>query len=291
MRRRPFYTLSSWPFALLISLGLVACNSANKPDPLEESVTEISTTETSNQEEANDSAESASIFLPPNPITLVALLNVKDDGLMDNKLADLASITNLNARPEMSLALGIYSADLAFCVLNEQPKIAQEYLGGLKVLMDKSGLSQAVNSETISQRFEANLSNKDSLTNILYSIQEQTNNYLSETDQDDTLVIYFLGAWVETLYISLEGNSEQKASRSFVRLLELSSSLANAMQSHGREIMLYEKCHQLLAAFNESLPLMYDEDYEEYIIDAERLDLKKIQQQIGGLRALILKTQ
>ncbi|MEM9023769.1 MAG: hypothetical protein AAGB22_08500, partial [Bacteroidota bacterium] len=137
--------------------------------------------------------DSGPVFITPSPVVIASLFHKSGVPFKATATAAPEAITKLASKPEKSLSLGIYSIDLAYCVLNDQGDQALDHLKTVKALSDGVGLSQAFGSQAIFDRFEANLHQKDSILNLLYLIQEKSNEYLADTEQEDQMVIFFVG--------------------------------------------------------------------------------------------------
>ena len=84
-----------------------------------------------------------------------SLINPRD------KADQYASITN-----KAALNLGVYAADIGYLVSYEKTQEAIDYLNSAKALADGLGIIGSFDVEVLNQ-FEKNLSNKDSLTQLL----------------------------------------------------------------------------------------------------------------------------
>ncbi|MES2837558.1 MAG: hypothetical protein V4667_08545 [Bacteroidota bacterium] len=101
-----------------------------------------------------------------------------------------------------SLNLGVYTADLAYCILNEQPQQGLLYLKSIKQLSDGAGLSGIFESQAMLTRFEKNIGNKDSLTQIMSDFNSDSDFFFEENDKQTQSVIIFTGGWIESFYIA-----------------------------------------------------------------------------------------
>ena len=119
-----------------------------------------------------------------------------------------------------SICFGVYSCDLAYCVLNDKYDEASEYLKSIKSLGAKIGLETVFQSEDIVTRFEKNIGNKDSIVDILIYVQENTDAYIDDNGMDDLSVIYFSGAWIEGMYLGVKTLSKDSDKNVSVLLSE-----------------------------------------------------------------------
>jgi hypothetical protein len=128
---------------------------------------------------------------------------------------------------EKLLNFGGYSADLFYCVLNDQSQRSIKYLKSIRQLADETGLSGIFNTAPIFERFEANIGNKDSVVNILLEFQEKTDVLIAENNEEHTAMIIFTGAWIEGIYIGLDASVANKNDALRERLMEQMTILPN----------------------------------------------------------------
>jgi hypothetical protein len=131
------------------------------------------------------------------------------------------------SRSNKLLNFGIYSADLAYAVLNDQPQISMEYLRAIQSLSDKIGLGSVFQSEELLKRFERNLGNQDSIINVLIDIQAETDMFVDDNNMYDITYIIFAGAWVEGMYIGVKAADVKNAHTISSRLVEQMTILDN----------------------------------------------------------------
>jgi hypothetical protein len=185
-------------FAICVVLGSCTGNDSKNPLPANDiqSVTDTSSHKTDKQEVQ----ESVSYNLP-SPLQIAALF--KKSGLVF-----LEGITNTqndaskySSNYSKSLNLGVYGADLAYCVLNKQRQQALNYMKAATQLSSSLGMTSIFEEGNFVKRFEKNIDNEDSLRNIIAETQMATDTYLEDNDQLQVSAIAFSGAWVETMYI------------------------------------------------------------------------------------------
>lgn len=101
-----------------------------------------------------------------------------------------------------SLNLGIYTSDLAYCILNEQSQQGLLYLKAIKQLSDGAGISGIFESQSLLSRFEKNIGNKDSLTQIMSDFNSESDFFFEENEKQSQAIIIFTGGWIESFYIA-----------------------------------------------------------------------------------------
>lgn len=100
-----------------------------------------------------------------------------------------------------SVTLGIYNIDMAYAMVNNQGQDVMKYMKTVLVQSDNLGLKNAVD-RMIGKRAESNISNKDSLLNILNDIFVKSDDYLRTNDRVFTASSVFAGTWIEGLYLT-----------------------------------------------------------------------------------------
>jgi hypothetical protein len=198
-------TIKNLKFALIFLLlcSFIGCN--NQPEQVipEDTSTEnnINTEETSSDDlEQNSDYQ----FIPPSPIQIGLILEKAGMDYIPDIANPANNVEDYTDKFRQSICFGVYSCDLAYCVLNEKYDEASEYLKSIKTLGGKIGLETVFKSEDIVTRFEQNIGNKDSIVDILIYVQENTDAYIDDNGMDDLSVIYFSGAWIEGMYLGVE---------------------------------------------------------------------------------------
>ncbi len=137
----------------------------------------------------------------PSPLQIVSLFR-------KSGLTFLEGVTNTQKDPakytsnfSKSLNLGVYAADLAYCVLNKQRQEAMNYMQASTQLSSSLGMTSIFEEGAFVKRFEKNLTNEDSLRTIIAEVQMATDTYLEDNEQRQISAIAFSGAWTEAMYI------------------------------------------------------------------------------------------
>ena len=191
-------------FILLFSFTFIACqNNTENTEGLEnENQNEVAVDSTSSIEaqEKEDNYQ----FIPPSPIQIGLILEKAGMDYLPNVANPAEDVDEYTDKFSQSICFGVYSCDLAYCVLNNKYDEASAYLKSIKSLGSKIGLETVFNSEDIITRFENNIGNKDSIVDILIYVQENTDAYIDDNGMSDLSVIYFLGAWIEGMYLGVK---------------------------------------------------------------------------------------
>ena len=100
-----------------------------------------------------------------------------------------------------ALNLGVYSADIGYLSSYEKTQESINYLGASKTLADNLGIIGSFDA-SILKRFEANISNKDSLTYLLDQTIKRTESFLNDDNRNKLSALVIAGSFIEGLHIS-----------------------------------------------------------------------------------------
>ncbi len=173
--------------------------------------------------------QDSEVYLLPSPLLIATIF--KNAGLsfypdLTTKTKDAAQFTTAYDR---AVNMGIYSADLSYCVLNKQSQDATNYLNTVQSLADKMGFGSVFGASMLN-RFKSNLDNTDSLAQIIGDLQMGTDTYLEANKQKYIGVLAFTGAWVESMYIGSKVYEKGKNSNVSARISEQMNILDNLLK-------------------------------------------------------------
>jgi len=201
---------------IIVFLTLNSCGSgseAEKKEEMPDSLTTVSDTSRNN-------IESDVSYTLPSTLQIASIF--KKSGLsyysgLTNKTENLN--TYKAASPFVkALNLGVYSADLSYCMLNKQNEECKNYLKVCKELASELGLAKAF--ESVARRMEKNMNNPDSLALILVAIQMETDNILASSDEEYKSVISFTGAWIESMHLGMRVHAKEGHVNMTAKLVE-----------------------------------------------------------------------
>lgn len=163
---------------------------------------EQATTDTVNVDEPANTKAGDMIDNLPSPVEMAIL--VKHSGAKYNAahLNDLQSLSKYQTNDKKSMNLGVYSADIGYTSLFKQTQETMFYLENLRKLSDDIGLTEAFD-QSVFDRIEANLDNRDSLLSIISEAYQVANTYLKDNDRYSTAVLMIAGAWSESLHLAI----------------------------------------------------------------------------------------
>ncbi len=140
-------------------------------------------------------------FVPPSPLQIASIFRRSGLEFVDDVTNPVENISVYSSSIKKQLNFGVYSADLSYCVLNNQSQDALNYMKAVRQLSDDMGMSTDMNSEQLFESFNANIGNEDSMISILATVQEGMDDYLQDSEQQYLAAIFFAGGWIEGMYI------------------------------------------------------------------------------------------
>jgi hypothetical protein len=197
-------------FALFLASSLlIACGGEKKENPDISSEIEEGIADEELQIDLEEEEAEEEVFLLPSPLQIGSIF--KNAGLkyQSGVVAPRDQTASFSTTDHKALALGVYFADMTYCVLNSQTQEAKEYLSQIKTLTDAIGLSAVFEGTTLLQRFENNLGNQDSLLTLLIDVQDRVDMHIHENSQDELEAIIFAGGWVEGMHLGANSPKEE----------------------------------------------------------------------------------
>ena len=263
-------------------LMLQSCGGETSEDTSELNV--VDTTDNTVDENFEDLFESPEIdYHLPSPLQVASIF--KKSGLEYNSDATNSTEGTENYTEELNqmLNFGVYSADMAYCVLNDQSNEGRKYLEAITDLAEKIGMEAVFENQDLMDRFDENIGNKDSVEFLVIEIQERTELYMNDNDMQHQQAIHFAGAWTEGMYLGVydfENNPEK--SDVGAQITEQMSILENIIKglkdpkNDGMDIeWLITDMENIQNTFNqfESVDNYFnDPEAEELILEADEYD-------------------
>ena len=185
--------------SIIASVSLFSCH-GNSNSTATTAATDTLTKATA-QKGVDMTDQDSETYLLPSPLQIASIF--KNSGLTyePGVTAPFKDAGQFNSQFEQALNMGIFSADLSYCILNKQTDDAIKYLNIVKALSDKLGFGSVFESNSFLKRFQANINSPDSLASLIAELQMQTDTYLENNKQKYIGVIAFAGAWVESMNI------------------------------------------------------------------------------------------
>jgi len=215
-------TLTS--FLILLGLFSINCSSEGKrSDKVEVDINTLSQDSTT----INGIKAAKQIFYSlPSPLETAMILKRAGAKYNEDILNSVENTSRYNTNKSMALNLGIYSTDLSYASLFDQTQATIKFMTASKKLAEGLGILNAIDN-TIIQRLEENVNNRDVILDIISETLLNTNSNLEENDRVAIGSIILVGGWVEGLYIAttLVENSKSSDNELVSRIIDQKLSL------------------------------------------------------------------
>jgi hypothetical protein len=200
------------------SLALFSCHGNSNNSSTNKGADSL--TKAPNQKGTDQMDQDSETYLLPSPLQIASIF--KNSGLtyLAGTTAPFKDAAAFNSQYEQALNMGIYSADLSYCILNKQTDDAVKYLNIVKSLSDKLGFGSVFESNSFLKRFQSNMNSTDSLASLIAELQMETDTYLENNKQKYIGVIAFAGAWVESMHIGGSVYEKEKSTGVSSRICE-----------------------------------------------------------------------
>ena len=262
---------------IIITSFLAACG-GNQDEKTEEVTEIIAETDSTNQTE----------YILPSPLQIAELFKSAGLTYIGDITSPKAKVETFNSKNDQKLNFGVYSADMAYCIMNNQTQESINYLNTLRLLSEKLWMTDILSSMGISTRLEANIGNEDSLTYIMADLQMQLDDYLDENGMGYTGSIIFAGAWIETMYLGSKVNESKQNDKLISRLSEQAVILDNLIKSikQSDEDNDFADLIADLENINKHFSRFNEENAEEYVLNND--EVKSLATDIASLRNKII---
>ncbi len=217
------------------TLLVVSCNNSTDGDNHNDVVSDttsmiiIDTTATAQDDE--------DVFYNLRSALQIAYMFKKSDATFNANFPNAVSNTqkyNVN-NYKRAVNFGAYSSDLAYVIFNKNYQESKTYLKACKEIGGFLGINQAFESDNLAKRFDANLTNEDSLVKIVSDVQMKTDILFEQNKQKHITVLAFAGAWAESIYIASQSYKAQKTEKIRTCILEqllLGETILKALKHH-----------------------------------------------------------
>ncbi len=217
----------------VLALGLLSVfiSSCGDPKPTEETNDNLPDTDTVKAIGLNVGGK---LFSVPSPIQTALL--VQKSGVSYDK--EILNPGNRNGQYlsdySKSLNLGIYGADLGYVSMYNQTMDALGYLGAVKQLADKLGVSAAFDQQTM-KRINDNISNKDSMLVLVGIAYRASDAYLKTNKRTEISSLILTGGWIESMHFCINAYNKKPTDEIKYRIAEQKqalSSITDLIRSH-----------------------------------------------------------
>lgn len=193
-----YYKFGYLSFLMVLLIGLLAC------EPKKKETAEENAEAFDQAQKAIDDQIQEVVYEIPSPSEIPFLLEATgaeyNNTLIhnNNRVSQYTTVSD-----KAAVNLGIYASDIGYLVSYGKVQKALTYMGTAKKLADKLGISGAFDVSLI-ERFESNLSRRDSLAELLNSSIRRAEDYLKVDGRDRVASLIVAGSFIEGLYIATQ---------------------------------------------------------------------------------------
>ena len=212
---------------LALGLASLLIYSCGDPKPADgQSTDDLPDTDTVKAVALNVGGE---LFSIPSPIQ-TALLIQKSGVAYDKAILNAGSKNSQYISDfSKSLNLGIYGADLGYVSMYNQTQDALGYLGAVKQLADKLGVSAAFDQNTM-KRINDNISNKDSMLVLVGIAYRASDAYLKTNKRPEISSLILTGGWIESMHFSISAYKAKPTDEVKYRIAEQKQALGSLIK-------------------------------------------------------------
>ncbi len=209
--------------AFALTLSLTSCGGG------ETEKNEVATVETT--DESGESSDNDYVLPPP-----ISIANAfKDAGLpyVAGKTNPVADADKYSVKIDQLINLGVYSTDMAYCAINSKTQEAREYLVVIQKLGSKVGLESVFSDKELISKFDKGLGDVEALQDIIYEIQDKSDEYMDNNDLKYLGAIQFSGSWIEGMYLGIDNNKDKsEIGKLLVEQMSLLKNIIKGFKSH-----------------------------------------------------------
>ena len=197
MNSRNYYQLSSKILLAIVISILVACGSDKKKDA--DAAKEFDAA----QEQLKENVDRAIRDIPP-PAEVPYIIQSTGADFNPNIINDHKRYESYTiSAKKAAFNLGIYATDIGYLSSYGKTQEALNYMDVCLKLTETVGAQDAIDFAVL-ERFEKNLSNPDSLANIIDAVIDNSDSYLQANDRNNIAALMIGGTFIEALYISTQ---------------------------------------------------------------------------------------
>ena len=202
-------------------------------------------------------------------------------------LNPVSNASSYSLSGKKALNLGVYAVDLSYIRTFGQTVKARPCFEAMRNLSKDLGIPDNFVNR-MSDRFDRNIDNKDSMMNIANEIYHTTNKYLKDNDRGSSSVLIILGGWTEAMSIAAKISAEKPAN------LELKSKIADQKASLTDLLSLLQE-NKSDSMIGKILPAVTElkSAYDALVFDEKNptkseKQFKLVSEKINNLRSLII---
>lgn len=185
--------------ALLV--GALIVSFANCSGGKKESTKENTTEESSLQKGEFEKKVRDVVYPLPTAFEVTEMINKIEASYIIGISNPIDNVDKYFTDKDQAINLGVYSADLSYASTYNMQQEVMSYMEASENLVVELGISGAFSQQFIGD-VEANVDNKEKLTDLITNSFYDTYEYLVKNNKEDLSLLVLAGTWVEAMYIS-----------------------------------------------------------------------------------------
>ncbi len=227
----------------------------------------------------------------PSPLHVAAMFKSSGMKFIPGLINPTAKAASYSTSIQRAQNMGVYSADMAYCVLNKQSNDAQQDMKTIRELANQINLGKIFDNTALYDRFNNNLGSEDSLRRIIADIQFETDQQLEANQQNHLYGVIFSGAWIESMYIGAQVYKKEGNQNIVPTLLEQ----MNVLKSIVTELEAQQAADPAIPALITDLKALqahFDQmPFKKQLNDKPDLEFSEIKVTKEEMDALVLKIE
>ena len=140
-------------------------------------------------------------YSTPSLVEVAAIMKSSGASFNGEILNSIDNTKRYTTQEKRALNLGVYGADLTYSALFENTQESINYLRTIKQMSDEMGMTGAFEADLLNQ-IESNITNRDSLLNIITEFYWSADAYLTDNERAHTASLIIAGGWIESMHIA-----------------------------------------------------------------------------------------
>jgi hypothetical protein len=189
-----------------LAFALTSCGGGEKEKETEPAEQSVDTT----QEKVSDAKEDLDettdfqfhVFIANIPSPLETMVNLNKAQLPADKalLNNTGNADKYNTLTKKALNYGVYGTDMSYLAAFDMTQDVSDYFATVKSMAEELGAVEQFN-KVLTDRFQANLDNHDSLIILMDNALGATDDYLKNNQRLELACLTMTGSWIESQYI------------------------------------------------------------------------------------------
>lgn len=209
--------------AVALTLSLASCG-GGEAEKKEVAVVEETT--------GADASSDNDYVLPP-PISIARVFQGAGLKYIAGRTNEATNVDKYSVKIDQLINLGVYSTDMAYCAINSKSQEARDYLAVIQKLGTKVGLESVFSNKELIAKFDKGLEDPEALQDVIYEIQDKSDEYMENNDLKYLGAIQFSGAWIEGMYLAIDNTKQTESiGKSLVEQMSLLKNIIKGFKSH-----------------------------------------------------------